>query len=191
MNSKALKYEPTIRQWEGELTENAEEGERSKNEIFRLQSRIKRLGTERVGWLQMIAVAKANVGLPLTEEERQYLPPEVKPRAVPADLCKGKNLVEAAEAFLMWLDEPATHREVATGIVEAGLELEYKSLDNSLRSAMNRSGKFVWFQDDEGAYHWGLPSWADRSPRATGTRTANEKPNLEVVGGTEAMAKSA
>lgn len=188
MNSKALKYEPMIRQWDGELTENAEEQEKAKNEILHLQSKLKRLAGERIGWLQTIAVAKANMGLPLTDEERQYLPQDVKPiNAVPSDLCKGRTLVEAAEAYLMWRDEPATHREVATGVVEGGLEVELRSLENSLRSAMNRSGKFLWFKDGEGTYHWAMPNWVDRSPR----EEVKEKPNLELVGGKEAMAKSA
>jgi len=189
MNSRALKYEPMIRQLEGELTENTHEQEKAKHEIFQLQSKLKRLAEERIGWLQTISVAKARLGLPLTDEEREYLPADVKPiNAVPSDLCKGKTLLEAAEAYLVWRDEPATHSEVVKGVLEGGLKVELRNLENSLRSAMGRSGLFVWFKDDEGTNRWAMPSWVNRSPQVD---EAKAKPSLELVTGKEALAKLA
>ncbi len=192
MNSDVVRYESTIRLYEQDLGEIDQDTERLENEILRMQSELKRLAARKVSRLQMYVVTKNGVGLPLTEDERKYLPPEVEHvNSIPSDAFKGMKLVEAAEAYLIWRDEPATHREVQDGIRAGGLDVQLKSLDNSLRSAMQRSGKFKWYKDEEDTYRWALLHWINRSPREAEAQSASEKPNLALVGGSEAIAKQA
>jgi hypothetical protein len=191
MNDDVRKLEPTLRVYEEELCSIEQQREAMEQEILRLQSELKRLAGRRVGWLQMSAVTKNGIGLPLTDEERSYLPSEVvEVNAVPADLCKAKNTVEAAEAYLRWRNEPAAHGDVMKGMRAGGFEGQYKSFDNSLRSAMQRSGKFKRFKNAEGTYVWALLEWINRAPDRAASGSS-EKPNLTVVGRSEAQAKSA
>lgn len=191
MNDDVRKLEPALRVYEEELSSIEQQREAMEKEILRLQSELKRLAGRRAGWLQMSAVTKNGIGLPLTDEERSYLPSEVvEVNAVPADLCKGKKIVEAAEAYLRWRNEPATHSEVMKGMREGGFEDQYKSFDNSLRSAMQRSGKFKRYKNTGGKYVWALPEWINRLPDQVASEPS-EKANLKVVGGSEAQARSA
>lgn len=191
MNDDVRKLEPTLRLYEEELRNIEEQREAMENEILRLHSELKRLAVRKVGWMQISAVTKNGIGLPLTDEERPYLPSEVVGvNAVPSDLCKGKKIVEAAEAYLRWRNEPANHGEVMRGMRAGGFEDQYKSFDNSLRSAMQRSGRFKRYKNAEGTYVWALLEWINRVPDRVDSESS-EKPNLTVVGGSEAQAKSA
>jgi hypothetical protein len=192
MNDDVKKLEPTLRIYDQELSSIEQQREAMEREILRLQSELKRLAGRRVGWLQMSAVTKNGIGLPLTDEERSHLPAEVvEVNAVPVDLCKGQEIVEAAEAYLRWRNEPATQGEVMKGMKEGGFEDHYQSFDNSLRSAMKRSGMFKRYKNDENVYVWALPEWINRAPNQVDGESASEKPNLTVVGRSEAKAKSA
>lgn len=188
MNRDLSNYEPALRQQQQDLEEIDQERNRLENEILQMQSHLNRLADRKTRWLQMHVVTKKTLGLPLTDEERKYLPAEVqRVNSIPPDLFKGMTLVEAAEAYLLWRAEPATHREVLDGLRGGGLDSPLKNLDNSLRSAMLRCGKFKWYKDDEGTYRWALPQWITRSPK----QPSNEKPNLALVGGSEGIAKQA
>ena len=183
MNDDVRKLEPTLRLYEEELRNIEEQREAMENEILRLHSELKRLAVRKVGWMQISAVTKNGIGLPLTDEERPYLPSEVVGvNAVPSDLCKGKKIVEAAEAYLRWRNEPANHGEVMRGMRAGGFEDQYKSFDNSLRSAMQRSGRFKRYKNAEGTYVWALLEWINRVPDRVDSESS-EKPNLTVVGG--------
>lgn len=101
--------------------------------------------------------------------------------SIPADAFRGMKLVEAAEAFLLRFGQPATHRQVLDGLKDGGLDSQRKNLDNSLRSAMQRSGQFKWFQDSDETYRWALLQWLNRSPRELTSREPTEKANLTLV----------
>jgi hypothetical protein len=187
MNTQPEKHEDILRRYEQELQELEQKRENLENNILQMQSELEDLATERLSLLQVYVVTKNHSRLPLTDEERIHLPSDVKPSTVvPAELCKGKKIVEAAEAYLRWRTRPAMHSEVMKGVREGGFEQQYQSFDNSLRSAMDRSGKFRRFKNAAGKYVWALPEWINRTPA-----DLNTKPNLTVVGGSEAQAKSA
>lgn len=191
MNSDAMRYQPTLRLYEEDLLQIEEERERLEGEILRMQSELKLLAIKRVSRLEMSAVTKNGLGIPLTDEELKHLPPQVQAVSdVPPDLCKDKKIVEAAETYLEWRNEPATHGEVMKGMRAGGFETEYVSFDNSLRSAMQRSGKFKRYKNAKGAFVWALLEWINRAPDRPDSELS-EKPNLTVVRGSEAQAKSA
>ena len=190
MNNDAIRYEATLRLYEEDLKQIDSDRDRLEGEILRAQSELKLLAIKRVVRLQMSAVHKNGLGLPLTDEEEKHLPPETqKLQKVPPDLCKGKGTADAAEAYLRWRNEPATHGEVMKGTREGGFDNEFRSFDNSLRSAMQRSGKFRRVKDAKDNYVWALVEWINRPPEKYAE--GNEKPNLTVVGSSQAQAKTA
>jgi hypothetical protein len=189
MNSEAMNYGSHLRDHERNLVQIEKDRERLEDEIVQRQMELLHLANQKTICLQMHAMTKNLMKLPLTEEEKKHLP-EGAVRLIPADAFKGLKLAEAAEAFLVWFGEPATHRQVIDGLRDGGLDVQLKNLDNSLRSAMQRCGKFKWFRDTDGTYRWALLQSIHRSPREAGPEDS-EKPNLTVVGGSEAMAKSA
>lgn len=76
--------------------------------------------------LQLHAMTKKVLRLPLTEEEKRYLPEGVaRVISIPADAFKGMKLVGAAEAFLLRFGEPATHRQVIDALRDGGLDLQF------------------------------------------------------------------
>ena len=190
MNDDLRKLEPTLRLYEDEIRGIEKKREELENEILRMQSELKELASKRAAWLRIAAVTKDGVGLSLTDEERQYVTTGgEKINAVPPDLCKGEKLVEGAEAYLTWRKEPATQAEVMKGMREGGFTAEYVSFENSLRSAMLRSGKFRRYKNAQGKYVWALLEWVNE-PADRNTSESNAKPNLTVVGGSEAQAKT-
>jgi hypothetical protein len=108
--------------------------------------------------------------------------------SIPSDAFKGMKLVDAATALLLRFGTPSTHREMLEGLRKGGLDAKLANLDSSLRSGMQRSGKFKWFKDGTGTCRWALPQWVQRSPQETGSES--EKPTLTLVE-PEAMTKSA
>lgn len=187
MNTDAERHQDILQRYEQELQEFDERRAALENNILRMQSELEDLATERQSLLQVYVVTKNHSRLPLTDDERTYLPADVKPATVvPEDLCKGKKIVEAAEAFLRWRNRPALHSEVMKGMRAGGFEQQYKSFENSLRSAMDRSGMFKRYKNASNKNTWALPEWINRPPTAQ-----NEKPNLSLVAPTEAQAKSA
>jgi hypothetical protein len=159
-------------------------------DILRMQMEILQLDDRKITCLQLHAMTKKAMKLPLTEEEKKYLPEGVAATAsIPSDAFKGMKLLEAATALLMRVGVPTSHREMLEGLREGGLDAKLKNLDSSLRSGMQRSGKFKWFKDSEGTYRWALPQWAQRTPNQAASD--EEKPNLTLVNTTEAVAKSA
>jgi hypothetical protein len=191
MNTEAMNYGSHLRDHERNLAQIEKDRERLEDEIVQRQVELRQLASQKVICLQMQAMTKNLMKLPLTEEERKYLP-EGAARLIPADAFKGMRPAEAAEAFLVWFGEPATHRQVIDGVRDGGLDAQLKNLDNSLRSAMQRCGKFKWFKDTDETYRWALLGWIHKSPRDATYEDSGEKPNLSVVGGSQAkMAKSA
>jgi hypothetical protein len=191
-NSDAIKYEPTLRLQEQELGDIDKERGEIESDILLKQMRLKKLAAKKVSRLRLHILLKDELGLPVTEDERKQIPVEIREeKLLPKNACKGKTLVEAGEAYLIWRDEPATHREVVDGILAGGLELQLKSLDNSLRSALQRSGNFVWFEDTDGVFRWALAHWINRSPRTAVSQDSNEKPDLKLVERAKAIEKSA
>jgi hypothetical protein len=173
--------------YEQELQQLEQRRNAVEHEILLKQSELEDLATERQSLLQVYVVTKNHSRLPLTDEERIHLPSDVKPATlVPEKLCKGKKIVEAVEAFLRWRDRPAMLSEIMNGMREGGFEQQYRSFENSLRSAMDRSGKFKKYKNAGNKYVFALPEWINRAP--TGV---SEKPNLSLVGEPEAKAKSA
>jgi hypothetical protein len=191
MNSDAMNYGSHLRDHERNLAQIEKDREQLEEEILQRQMELLQLGDKKTVCLQLHAMTKKVLRLPLTEEERRHLPEGVARVSIPADAFKGMKLVEAAEAFLLRFGEPATHRQVIDGLRDGGLDLQLKNLDNSLRSAMQRSGKFKWFKDADGVYRWAVLQWIHRSPREAAPQDLGEKPNLTIVGGSEAMVKSA
>jgi len=189
MNNEATEYQEILLKQQRDLEQIEADRNRFENEILRMQMELVRLAEKKTAWLQWQAVSKKTLKIPLTDEEKKYLPAELA-FSIPIDAFKGMKLVEAAEAFLRRNGEPATHRQVLNGLRAGGLDLSLKNLDNSLRSAMQRSGKFKWYADSEGVYRWALLEWITTSPQAP-LAEPSERPNLSVVGGSEAMAKSA
>ena len=190
MNNDVMRYESTFRLYEEDLRQIEEERERLESDILRMQSELKLLAIKRVIRLEMSAVHKNGLGLPLTDEEQKHLPPQVqKVTNVPPDLCKGKSTLDAALAFLRWQNVPITHGELMKGMREGGFDIQFKSFDNSLRSALQRSGKVKRFKDSTGNYVWALMEWINRAPESLAEGT--ERPTLTVVGGSEAQAKTA
>lgn len=189
MNGEAMNYGSHLRDHERNLVQIEKDRERLEDEIVQRQMELRHLANQRTICQQMHAMTKNLMKLPLTEEEKKHLPKGAA-RLIPADAFKGMKLAEAAEAFLVWFGEPATHRQVIDGLRDGGLDVQLKNLDNSLRSAMQRCGKFKWFKDTDDTYRWALLGWIHRSPREAAPEDS-EKPNLTVVGGSEAMAKSA
>jgi len=191
MNTQATEYQDFFLKQQRDLEQIEADRDKLENDILRMQSELVHLADKKAAWLQWSAVTKRTFKLPLTDEEKRHLPAELaRAFSIATDAFKGMQLVEAAEAFLRRYGVPATHRQVLDGLSAGGLDLKLKNLDNSLRSAMQRSGKFKWYQDAEGVYHWALVEWITRAPQAN-PEEINEKPNLSVVGGTEAMSKSA
>jgi|ERR1041384_8037327 hypothetical protein len=191
MNTESMNYGSHLRDHERNLAQIEKDRERLEDEIVQRQIELRQLANQRIICLQMQAMTKNLMKLPLTEEERKYLP-EGAARLIPPDAFKGMKLAEAAEAFLVWFGEPATHRQVIDGLRDGGLDAQWKNLDNSLRSAMQRCGKFKWFKDTDDTYRWALLGWIHRSPREATVEDPGEKPNLSVVGGSQAaMATSA
>jgi hypothetical protein len=191
METDLARFEPTLRLYEEDLKGFEDDKERLRTQILSAQSELKRIAVKRVKRLHMSAVTKEGLGLPLTDEEKQHLTVSEEATLIPADAFKGMKLLKAAEAYLIWRGETMTHRELQDGLLAGGLEVQLKNLDNSLRSAMQRSGKFIWFKDSDKNYRWALPHWIDRSPNETEVKGDNEKRGLAVVGGTEAIVKTA
>jgi len=192
MNCDTTNYGSHLRDHERTLAQIEKDREQFEEEILQRQMELLQLEGKKIACLQLHAMTKKVLRLPLTDEERRHLPEGVaRVISIPADAFKGMKLVEAAEAFLLRFGEPATHRQVIDGLRDGGLDLPLKNLDNSLRSAMQRSGKFKWFKDGEGTYRWAILQWIQRSPREAVSQDSDQKPNLTVVGGSEAMAKSA
>jgi len=191
MNPEAADYQDTLLKQQRDLEQIETDRNHFESEILRMQMELVRLQEKKTVWLQWAAVSKKTLKIPLTDEEKKYLP-ELMARAfvIPADAFKGMGLVEAAEAFLRRNGEPATHRQLLDGLRNGGLESKLRNLDNSVRSAMQRLGKFKWYKDSEGVYRWALQEWITQLPQAVPEAT-REKPNLSVVGGTEATVKSA
>jgi hypothetical protein len=191
MNSDAMNYGSHLRDHERNLAQIEKDREQLEEEILQRQMELVQLADQKAVCQLMRAVTKKLMKLQLTEEEKKYLPEGVaRVISIPADAFKGMKLVEASEAFMLRFGQPATHRQVIDGLRDGGLDLELKNLDNSLRSAMQRSGKFKWFKDKDDTYRWALLGWVHKSPREAASEDS-EKPNLMVVGGSEAMAKSA
>jgi len=191
-NNDVVKYEPTLRLQEQELEDIDKERGELESDILLKQMRLTKLAGKKVSRLRLHILLKDELGLPVTEDERKQIPAEIRQeKSLPKDACKGKTLVEAGEAYLIWRDEPATHREVVDGVLAGGLEVQLKSLDNSLRSAMQRSGNFLWFEDTDGVFRWAMPHWINRSPRTAVSQDANERPDLKLVERSEAIEKSA
>lgn len=191
MNSDAMNYSSHLRDHERNLAQIEKDREQLEEEILQRQMELLQLEDKKTVCLQLHAMTKNVLRLPLTEEEKKYLPDGVaRVISIPADAFKGMKLVEASEAFMLRFGQPATHRQVIDGLRDGGLDLPLKNLDNSLRSAMQRSGKFKWFKDTDGTYRWALLLWINRSPREAAPEDS-DKPNLTVVGRSEAMAKSA
>jgi hypothetical protein len=192
MDSDAMNYGSHLRDYERNLAQIEKDREQLEEEILQRQMELVQLSGQKADCRLMLAVTKKLMKLPLTEDEKKYLPEGVaRVISIPADAFKGMKLAEAAEGFLLRFGEPATHRQVIDGLREGGLDVQLKNLDNSLRSAMQRSGKFKWFKDAEGTYRWAILQWIQRAPREAVSQDSDEKRNLMVVGGSEAIAKSA
>ncbi len=191
MYTDTRNYGPRLREHEQNLAQIEKEREQLQEEIFRKQMELLQLADEEVACLQLHALTKKAAKLPLTEEEQKYLPVgSGRVISIPVDAFRGMKLVEAAEAFLLRFGQPATHKQVLDGLRDGGLDSQLKNLDNSLRSAMQRAGKFKWFKDADGTYHWALLQWVHRSPREAGLQEPSEKANLTLVE-PETMANSA
>ncbi len=191
MHTDTRNYGPRLREHEQNVAQIDKEREELEEEILRMQMQLLQLADEKVTCLQLHALTKKAAKLPLTEDEQKYLATGLgRVISIPADAFRGMKLVEAAEAFLLRFGQPATHRQVLDGLGDGGLDVQLKNLDNSLRSAMQRSGKFKWFKDADGIYRWALLLWVHRSPRELTSQEPSEKTNLTLVE-SEAMAKSA
>jgi hypothetical protein len=66
MTSDAIRYEPTLRLYEEDLKQIDSDRDRLEGEILRMQSELKLLAIKRVVRLQLSAVHKNGLGLPLT-----------------------------------------------------------------------------------------------------------------------------
>jgi hypothetical protein len=191
MHTDTRNYGPSLREHEHNLAQIEKERGELEDEILNMQMQLLQLADERVTCLQLHALTKKAAKLPLTEDEQKYLATDLaRVMSIPADAFRGMKLVEAAEAFLLRFGQPATHRQVLDGLGDGGLDVQLKNLDNSLRSAMQRSGKFKWFKDADGTYRWALLRWVHRSPRELTSQEPTEKANLTLVE-SAAMAKSA
>ena len=191
MRTDTRNYGPSLREHEQNLAHIEKERGELEDEILNMQMQLLQLADERVTCLQLHALTKKAAKLPLTEDEQKYLATDLaRVMSMPADAFRGMKLVEAAEAFLLRFGQPATHRQVLDGLRDGGLDVQLKNLDNSLRSAMQRSGKFKWFKDADGTYRWALLLWVHRSPRELTSQEPTEKANLTLVE-SEARAKSA
>jgi hypothetical protein len=191
MHTDTRNYGPRLREHEQNLAQIEKEREELEGEILRMQMQLLQLADEKVTCLQLHALTKKAAKLPLTEDEQKYLGTDLgRVISIPADAFRSMKLMEAAEAFLLRFGQPATHRQVLDGLRDGGLDVQLKNLDNSLRSAMQRSGKFKWFKDADGTYRWALLLWVNRSPRELTSQEPTEKTNLTLVEA-EAMAKSA
>lgn len=191
MHTETRNYGPRLREHEQNLAQIEKERKELEDEIFRMQMQLLQLADEKETCLQLHALTKKAAKLPLTEDEQKYLVRDLgRVMSIPADAFRGMKLVEAAEAFLLRFGQPATHRQVLDGLKDGGLDSQLKNLDNSLRSAMQRSGQFKWFQDADETYRWALLQWVHRSPRELTSQEPTEKANLTLVE-SEARAKSA
>src|SRR6266852_1107805 len=122
MNSDAMNYGSHLRDHERNLVQIEKDRERLEDEIVQRQMELLHLANQKTICLQMQAMTKNLMKLPLTEEEKKHLP-EGAARLIPADAFKGMKLAEAAEAFLVWFGEPATHRQVIDGLRDGGLDV--------------------------------------------------------------------
>jgi hypothetical protein len=191
MHTDTRNYGPRLREQEENLAQIEQERQQLEAEILRMQMQLLQLADEKETCLQLHALTKKAAKLPLTEDEQKYLPAGFgRVMSIPTDAFRGMKLVEGAEAFLLRFGQPATHRQVIDGLRDGGLDTQLKNLDNSLRSAMQRSGKFKWFKDEDEIYRWALLEWVHRPSREVTSHGQSEKPNLTLVE-SEAMAKSA
>ena len=189
MKNNANRSQERLRGYEEDLQELEQNRAHLENEIRRMQSELKLLADEKLSLLHVYAVTKNHYHLPLTDEERIHLTLQIKDVSKPpADLCKGKKMLEAAEEYLSWRNEPATHGEMKKGMLAGGFEGHYKSFDNSLRSAMGRSGKFTRYETADGKLVWAMPEWINRAPERT---AGSPEPNLTLVKTEQADAKTA
>lgn len=190
MNTETMNYGSYLRDQERDLGQIDKDRDQLEEDILRMQMELLQLADRKVTCLQLHAMTKKAMKLPLTEEEKKYLPEGVAPTvSIPSDVFKGMRLLEAATALLLRFGVPTTHREMLEGLRKGGLDAKLKNLDSSLRSGMQRSGKFKWFKDADGTYRWALPQWVQRSPLEAAPES--DKPNLTLVNATEAVAKSA
>ena len=189
MYTDTRNYGAHLRDHERVLAQIDKEQEELEGEILRGRMRLLHLVDEKETCLQLQALTKKAAKVPLTEDEKKYLPPgSGRVIAIAPDAFKGMNPVEAAEAFLLRFGSPATHRQLIDGVRDGGLDTQLKNLENSLRSAMQRSGKFKWFKDGDEMYRWALLQWIHQSPREMASAESSEKRNLTLVE-PEVMAK--
>lgn len=191
MHRNPRNYGPRLREEQENLAQIEQERQELEAEILRMQMQLLQVADEKETLLHMHALTKKAAKLPLTEDEQKYLPVNSgRVMSLAKDAFRGMKLVEAAEAFLLRFGRPATHRQVIDGVHDGGLDSQLKNLDNSLRSAMQRSGKFKWFKDVDETYRWALLEWVHRPAREVVSQEQSEKPNLTLVE-SEAKAKSA
>jgi hypothetical protein len=147
------------------------EGADMKELLTRLETDLKEtleqrttLDKKAVALQKTIAGIRELIGLNDNSEFVQFTPiSEVSVRIIAPNQFAGMTITQAAVAYLRWIDEPQTNRQVAEALLKGGIKSNAQNFPSTLRSVLlkkqEKNSPVVWLDTK-----WHLREWILEMP---------------------------